>query len=122
VHGVTTPAGLPCGGIPGAPAAEQVLACESCGRAPARPIHEEVHGAPTSAALLERELVAGPFTFEDGRSVFVSQAFCSGDGEAEPGGYTHFRCRVTIPDGPDEVLVHVLERELFFTATRPASP
>ena len=44
--------------------------------------HEGPHGAPASAAMLEQEMSAGPFTADDGTLVGVQGAACTGQGEA----------------------------------------
>ena len=88
--------------------------------------HSEVHGAPESAAMVEEELTAGSFTLDDGTSSSVRSASCTGEGEADAaiaGMYTHFRCQVVFADGyPDEVIVHLLENDLFFKSTGTYRP
>jgi hypothetical protein len=78
--------------------------------------HGEAHGAPTSIAVVEAEMTAGPFTADDGNAVYVSAASCTAEGEATAGGYTHFRCNLTFADGmSDQVIVHLLAgNQLFF--------
>jgi hypothetical protein len=83
--------------------------------------HSEPHGAPATAPMVERAMTGGPFTMDDGTTSSVRQATCTGEGEAEAVAgdlYTHFRCQVVFDDGTtDEVIVHLLEDELFFKST-----
>jgi hypothetical protein len=71
--------------------------------------------------MVERAMTEGAFTMEDGTTTGVRQATCAGEGETEAGAsglYTHFRCQVAFDDGTtDEVIVHLLEDELFFKST-----
>ena len=83
--------------------------------------HSEPHGAPATAPMVERAMTSEVFTLEDGTTTSIRQATCGGEGEAEAaagGLYTHFRCQVAFADGTtDEVIVHLLEDELFFKST-----
>lgn len=81
--------------------------------------HEGSHGTPAPAAMLDRAMSSGPFTSEDGSSVGVKDAACTGEGEAVPGGYTHFDCALVFDDGSnDEVIVHLLaDDEIFFVSS-----
>ena len=85
--------------------------------------HSEPHGAPATAPMVERAMTGAAFTLDDGSTTNVLQATCAGadeTGEAAAGGlYTHVKCQVTFDDGTtDEVIVHLLEDELFFKSTR----
>jgi hypothetical protein len=86
--------------------------------------HEGGHGIPAQPAALDLAMSSGPFTAEDGSSVGVKDAVCTGDGEAAPGGYTHFTCALVFADGTnDEVTVHLLaDDELFFVSAVTGTP
>ncbi len=78
--------------------------------------HDGAHGRAFPVATLEQAMGGDPFTMDDGTPVLVTGARCRGDGEASPGGFTHFTCHLAFANGEsDEVLVHVLEGdELLF--------
>jgi hypothetical protein len=80
----------------------------------------EAHGLPAPVAGIEAEMTQGAFTADDGSAVSVTQASCTGEGEAVPAGYTHFRCHLAFADGTsDEVIVHLLAGDqLFFMSTQ----
>jgi len=80
----------------------------------------EAHGLPASVAVIEAEMTQGTFTADDGSAVSVTNASCTGEGEAAPAGYTHFRCDLAFADGTsDEVIVHLLVGDqLFFMSTQ----
>ncbi|HEX4929252.1 MAG TPA: hypothetical protein VFV62_00985 [Gaiellaceae bacterium] len=88
--------------------------------------HSEVHGASVPAAMLDLEVAGASFIADDGTSTVFQTARCTGEGEAgevASGLYTHFRCQVVYDDGyTDEVVVHVLENELFFKSTGSYQP
>jgi hypothetical protein len=88
--------------------------------------HEGAHGAPAPAAMVAQEMSVGTFTADDGSSLAVQNASCTGDGAAAAGGggHTHFRCQLAFTDGnSDEVLVHLLPGDgLFFKSSDPAGP
>jgi hypothetical protein len=79
--------------------------------------HEGGHGTPATIEQIQLAMKDGPFLADDGSSVVVSGATCTGEGEPDVGGgYTHFDCSLAFDDGTgDEVVVHLLENdELFF--------
>jgi hypothetical protein len=80
----------------------------------------EAHGLPAPVGAIEAEMTQGTFTADDGSAVSLTHASCAGEGEAAPGGYTHFRCELTFADGTsDEVIVHLLEGDqLFFMSAQ----
>ncbi len=84
--------------------------------------HSEPHGAPATAPMVEGAMTGGPFTADDGSTTVIQQASCTGEGdtaEAVVGMYTHFRCQVAYDDGTsDEVIVHLLEDELFYKSSQ----
>jgi hypothetical protein len=84
--------------------------------------HNGGHGTPAEPAALE-EAMMGPFRARDGRAVAVLDARCTGRGEVERSGHTHFECRLVFGDGStDEVVVHLLEGdELFFKSSVDAA-
>jgi hypothetical protein len=83
--------------------------------------HSDPHGAPATAPMVERAMTGGAFTMDDGTTTNVRQATCAAEDETEAGAggfYTHFRCQIAFDDGTsDEVIVHLLEDELFFKST-----
>jgi hypothetical protein len=81
--------------------------------------HEGAHGSPASAVMLEQSMSDGPFTADDGSTVGVQGASCTGQGEAVPGGHTHFSCHLAFDNGDsDEVVVHLLpDGDLFFMSS-----
>jgi len=81
--------------------------------------HEGAHGSPEAAVMLERSMADGPFTADDGTSVGVQGASCTGQGEAALGGHTHFNCYLVFDNGRnDEVVVHLLpDGELLFMSS-----
>jgi len=88
--------------------------------------HSEPHGAPASAAMIKGEMAGASFTSDDGTPTVVRTASCTGEAEAAEaaaGTYTHFRCQVVYDDGYlDEVIVHLLEDEIFFKSTQSYQP
>ena len=85
--------------------------------------HTEAHGVPATAAMVERAM-AGPSTMDDGSTIVVAKAICTGEGEATPGGHTHFMCQLVLDDGNgDEVVVHLLAGDqLFFKSAVESHP
>jgi hypothetical protein len=76
--------------------------------------------------MIEAEMAGASFTGDNGDPTVVRTASCTGEAEpaeAAAGPYTHFRCQVVYDDGYlDEVIVHLLEEEIFFKSTGSYQP
>jgi hypothetical protein len=74
--------------------------------------HEGLHGTAATVEEMQLSMTDGDFLAEDGSSVGIAGATCTGQGEPVVGGYTHFDCSLAFHDGTgDEVVVHLLPND-----------